>query len=99
MFPESRSFTQATYVQVYNGGIRCLLKPKGSDNAVKLQATAEREARLKGAEVKPCDPTNEDQVFAILDEAESNRIVVKTAMNPASSRSHSILKWFWVILY
>ena len=94
MFPESRLFTQATYVQVYNGGIRCLLKPKGSDNAVKLHATAEREERLHGAAVKPCDPTNEDQVFAILDEADSNRIVVKTAMNPASSRSHSIFSLY-----
>ena len=59
-----------------------------------LRATAEREKRLVGAKVAPCDPTNEQEVFDILDEADKHRITVTTAMNPASSRSHSIFSLY-----
>ena len=61
---------------------------------MKLRATAEREKRLDGAKVAPCDPTNEQEVFDILDEADKHRITVATAMNPASSRSHSIFSLY-----
>ena len=85
---------EVTFVEIYNENIRDLLRPghitSEADGRHEVKRDASNNVYVSDVTTLEVDPTDLEQIGDIMEMAARHRSVGQTAMNEASSRSHSV---------
>lgn len=85
---DSNAHVECSYLEVYNEEIRDLLCASNDHSHLRIRETLDGQVYVRGLEARTVKTPSD--VGALMEEANSRRVVASTKMNATSSRSHAI---------
>jgi hypothetical protein len=85
---DSNAHVECSYMEVYNEEIRDLLCETNDHSHLRIRETLDGQVYVRGLQARTVSTPSD--VGALMEEANSRRVVASTKMNATSSRSHAI---------